>query len=151
PPDKIAEILRLTKIAVDRSETDVGDLVETGERLHDEAADRIARNISFARTLELTHQRVDDALDPIRLDRPLAQGDVNRTGELVPVEGLTLPVLFDNGQFPQLHALEGGEAGRAVRAEAPAPDRAAIIGRPRILDLRIVGSAKRTAHLLLPL
>src|SRR5271170_1295671 len=149
PPDKIAEILGLAKVAVDRSETDVGDLVETGERLHDETADHIAWNIGFARALQLTHQRVDDALDPIRLDRPLAQGDVDRSGELVPVEGLALPVLFDDGQFPQLHALEGREASRAIRAEAPTADRASIIGRPRILDLSVVGSAKRTAHFLL--
>jgi hypothetical protein len=39
-------------------------------------------------------------------------------------------VLFDDRQFPQLDAFEGREAGRAIRAKAPAPDRAAIIGRP---------------------
>src|SRR5438270_10209962 len=151
PPDEIPEILGLAEIAVDRRETDVSDLVEARQRLHDKAADHIAGNVGLARTLQLPHQRVDDALDPIRLDRPLAQGDVDRAGELVAVERLALSVLLDDRQFAQLHAFEGREAGRAIRAEAPAPDRAAIIGRPRILDLRIVGSAKRTAHLLLPL
>jgi hypothetical protein len=56
-------------------------------------------------------------------------------------------MLLDDRQFPQLHAFEGCEARRAIRAEASAPDRTAIVGWPRILDLGVVGSAKRTAHL----
>jgi hypothetical protein len=34
-------------------------LIEAGERLHHEAADHVARNIGFARTLQLAHQRID--------------------------------------------------------------------------------------------
>ena len=80
----------------------------------------------------------------------LRKRDVDRAGELVSVERLPLSVLFYYREFAQLHALEGREAGRAIGTEPSAPDRAAIIGRPEILYLRIIGSAKRTAHRLLP-
>src|SRR5205814_10372304 len=87
--------------------------------------------------------------DAIGLDRPLAQRDINRAGQLVAVERFALRVLLDYGELAQLDPLEGREAGAATDAEAPAPDRAAILGRPRILHLGIIGAAKRTAHFLL--
>src|SRR5215470_13238477 len=150
PPDEIPEILGLAEVAIDRREADVGDLVEAGQRLHHKAADHIARNVGLTRAFQLPDQRIDDALDPLGLHRPLAQGNVDRTGQFIPVERFALSVLFDDGQLAQLHALEGRKAGRAIRAETPASDRAAVVGWPRILDLGVIGSAKRTAHPLLP-
>src|SRR3954452_4064580 len=129
PADELAEILGLAEIAVDRGEAHIGDLVETGQRLHHEAADDIARNLALARALELEHHRVDHALDLLGLDRALAQGDMDRARELVALEGLALPVLLDHGELAQLDALEGGEARRTVRTEAPPADRGAIVGR----------------------
>src|SRR5208282_887567 len=151
PSDKIPEILGFAEIAVDRGETDISNLIEASHCLHDESADIIARDIGLARTLQLPHQRIDDALHPLGLERPFAQRDVDRSGKLVPIEGFTLSIFLDYGQFTQLDALEGCEAGSAIRAEASAADRAAIVRRTRILNLGIIGSAKRAAHLLLRL
>src|SRR6185437_11626574 len=133
--DELAEILGLAEIAVDRGEADIGDLVEAGERLHDEAADDLGRDLALARAFELADQRIDDPLDALGLDRPLAQRDIDRARELVAVEGLALTVLLDRRQLAQLDALERREAGGAVRAETAAADRGTIVGRPRILDL----------------
>src|SRR6185437_5368449 len=144
--DELAEILGLAEIAVDRGEADIGDLVEAGERLHDEPADHLARDLALAGAFELPDQRVDDPLDALPLDRPLAQRDIDRARQLVAVEGLALAALLDDRQLAQLHPLEGREAGGAVRAEAAPADRGAIVGRPRILHLGIVEPAKRTAH-----
>src|SRR6266851_7019757 len=72
PPDKFTEILGFAEIAVDRGETDVGDLVEDRQRLHDLFADLLAADLCVARAFELAHQRVDHPLDPLGLDRPLA-------------------------------------------------------------------------------
>src|SRR5258707_11531008 len=149
PPDEFAEILGLAEIAVDRGKADIGDLVERRQRLHDQLADHVARDVGFARAFELAHQRIDDALDAVGLDRALAQRDVDRAGQLVAVERLALRVLLDDRQLTQLHSLEGREAGAATDAEPPAPDRAAILGRPRILDLGVIRGAERTAHFLL--
>src|SRR4029077_21201785 len=142
PADEFAEILGLAEIAIDRGETHISDLVEAGERLHDEAADDVTRDLALAGALELTHHRVDDALDLLGLDRALAQGDVDGAGELVALERLALTVLLDHRQLAQLDALESGEARRAIRTEAPPTDRGTIVGRPRILDLGILETTK---------
>src|SRR5438105_1113177 len=151
PPDKLAEILGFAEVAVDRGKTDVGDLVEDRQRLHDLFADLLAADLGVARAFELAHQRIDHALDPLGLDRPLAQGDVDRAGELVALKGFALVVFFEHGQLEQLHPLKGREARRATAAEAATPDRTAVVGRPRILDLGVIGAAERTAHLFLRL
>src|ERR1700730_10923 len=149
PPDELAEILGLAEITVDRGKADIGDLVERRQCLHDQLADHVARDVGFAGALELAHQRIDDALDPVGLDRALTQRDVDRAGQLIAVEGLALRGLLDHCQLTQLHPLEGREAGAATDAEPATPDRAAILGRPRILDLGVIGAAERTAPFLL--
>src|SRR6266849_882082 len=149
PADELTEVLGLTEVPVDRCEADIGNLVEAGKRLHDEPPDDVAWYLALPRTLELTDHRIDDAFDLFRLDRALAQGDVDRTGQLVALEGFALPVLLDHRQLAELHALEGGEPGGAVRTETPSADGRAIIGRSRVLDLGVLKAAKRTAHRLL--
>src|SRR5271169_2182017 len=151
PADEIAEILGLAEVPVDRGETDIGNLIEARQRLHDEASDHVARDIGLARTLQLPHQRVDNAFHSLRLERALAQRNVDRSGQLVSVEGFAVPIFLDHGQLAQLHPLESREAGAAIWAEPPASDRTAIVCRTRILYLGVIGSAKRTAHLLLRL
>src|SRR5260370_29144725 len=149
--DELAEILGLAEIAVDRGEADIGDLIEDRQRLHYLLADLLAADLGLARTFELAHQRIDHALDPLRLDRPLAQRDIDRASQLLPVERFALVVLFQHGQLAQLHPLEGREARRAIAAEPAPPDGAAIVGRPRILDLGVIRTAERTPHRLLRL
>src|SRR5260370_42685616 len=149
--DELAEILGLAEIAVDRGEADVRNLIEDRQRLHNLLADLFAAELRLARAFELAHQRIDHALDPLGLDRPLAQGDIDRASQLLPVERLALVVLFQHGQFAQLHPLEGGEARRAIAAEPASPNRAAIVGRPRILYLRVIRTAERTPHPVLRL
>src|SRR5215469_3522648 len=148
--DELAEILGLAEIAVDRGEAHIGHLIEAGERLHHEAADHLARYLAFARAFELTHHRVDDALDALSLDRALAQRHIDRARELVAVESLALAVFLDDGELAQLHALEGREACRAIGAEAPPADRGTVVGRSRILYLGVIETAERTAHLSPP-
>src|SRR6202022_4601278 len=81
--------------------------------------------------------------------RALAQGNVDRPGKLIPIEGFALSAFFDHSQFAQLDAFEGGKTGSAIGAETSATNRTAIVCRSRILHLSIIGSAKRTAHLFL--
>src|SRR5689334_2683208 len=130
PTDELAKILRLPEIPVHRGEANVGDLIEACQGLHHEAADHVAGDLGLARALELSDDGVDHALDAVGLDRPLAQGNVDRARELVAVEGLALTVLLEHRELAQLHALEGGEARGAIRAEPTPPDRRAILGRP---------------------
>src|ERR687888_2535471 len=98
PPDEFPEILGLAEVAVYRRKADISHLIEGRQRLHHEAADHVARNIGFARTLQLPHQRIDDPLDAFGLDGALTQRDVDRAGELVPIEGLALAMFFYDRQ-----------------------------------------------------
>src|SRR3546814_12364496 len=60
--------------------------------------------------------------------------------------GLALAGRLHHRQLAELHPLEGREAGPAVRALPAAPDRRVVLGRPRVLYLRVLVTAKRTAH-----
>ena len=93
---------------------------------------------------------IEGSVDPLRVDRPLLQGDVDRAQQLVPVEGLALAAALEHGQLAQLDAFEGGEARGAVRALPTPPDRRVVLGRPRILDLGILVSAERATHPISP-
>src|SRR5262249_1654665 len=104
------------------------------------------RNVALARALQPPHDAVDDTLEPIGIDRPLAQGHLHRAHQLVAIEGFALAGALDHGQLAQLDPLEGGEAGAAVRALPPAAARRGVVGRPRALDLRILVAAERAAH-----
>src|SRR5579863_437906 len=64
-PDKLAEILGLAEIAIDRGEADIGDLIEARQRLHHQFADHVAGDFRLARAFELTHQGIDHALDAL--------------------------------------------------------------------------------------
>src|SRR5208282_4413429 len=127
--DEVLEVLGLAEIAVDRGEAHVGHGVEGAERIHDELPDRLGADVALPRALQPAHDAVDDPLDAVGIDRPLAAGDLDRAHELVAVEDHALAVLLDHHELAQLHPLEGREARAARRTEAPASDRGVILGR----------------------
>src|SRR6185312_282371 len=104
---------------------------------HHALADRLRGHLTLAETFQLLHDLRDRLLDALRLDIALAQRDLDRARELVTIERQPPPVALDHGEFAYLHALEGGEAEIAREADAAAPDRGRILGRPRILHLRV--------------
>ncbi len=144
--DELFKVAGFAEVAVDRGKAHVGHLIEAGERIHDQLADQGGRNLAFPGGFQAPNDAVDDPLDPLHLHRPLAQGDGHGAQQFVAVEGLALAVGLDHGQLTQLDPLEGGEAGAAIGALAPPADRVVVFGRPRIFDLRVVVTAKRTTH-----
>src|SRR5262249_41724527 len=104
-----------------------------------------------ALALELAHDLGHGLVDALRLDRTLAQRDLHRAQQLVAVERHAAAVALDDHKLAQLHALEGGKAEIAGEAHPAAADDGGILGRPRVLDLRIEAAAIRTAHGYLPL
>ena len=88
----------------------------------------------------------DHPLDPLRIDGPLAERHLDGAHELVAVEGHAPARSLQHGQLAELHPLEGGEAAAAFDADAPPPDGRVVFRRPRILHLRVGGSAIGTAH-----
>ena len=95
---------------------------------------------------ELANDAVDNALDPLLLDRPFAQCYADRAGELIAVERNAPAVGLHHGKFTQLGAFDGGEALAAIGAEAAAPDCAAVLRGARVLHLRVLVAAEWAAH-----
>src|SRR5262249_55070022 len=100
----------------------------------------------LALALELAHDLGHGLVDALGLDRTLAQRDLHRAQQLVAIERHAAAVALDDHQLAQLHALECGKAEIAGQAHTAATDDGGILGRPRVLDLRIEAAAIRTAH-----
>src|SRR5258707_14803063 len=140
------KILGLAKIAIHRGEAHIGDVVELAQMLHHDLADGFRRNLRLAAALELAHDGRDHFFDPLRIDRALAQADLQRAHQLVAVERHPAAVALDHGKFAQLHPFEGGEAEIAGNAHPPPADDSGILGRTRVLHLRIETVAAGTTH-----
>src|SRR5258706_3239265 len=114
--------------------------------LHHDLADRLGRNFGFAAAFKLAHDGRNHLIDPLRTDRPLAQGDLHRAHQLVAIERHPAAVALDHREFAQLHAFESGEAEIAGDANPPPPDHGGILGWTRVLHLRIETVPAGTSH-----
>ena len=72
-------------------------------------------DFALAEAFQFAHDLRDHLVDPLRLDRALAQRDLHRAQQLVAVERHAPAVALDDDQFAQLHPLESGEAEIAGR------------------------------------
>src|SRR5262249_18335387 len=142
----IGKILGLAEIAIDRGEAHIGDVVERAQMLHHGLTDYLRGNLGFTGGFEFAHDGGDHLLHPLRLDPALAQRDLHRAHQLVAVERHAAAVALDHGQLAQLNALEGREAEIAGDAHAPPADHGRVLGRTRVLYLRIETVAVWTAH-----
>src|SRR6516162_547917 len=140
------EILRLAEIPVDGGEAHISDVVKRAQMLHHDLADRFGGNLGFAPALKLADNGRDHLLDPLRLNRALAQRDLHGSYQLVAIERHAAAVALHHGEFAKLHAFESGEAEVAGDADPPPPDHRGILGRTGVLDLRIEAVAAWTAH-----
>src|SRR5258705_7558726 len=129
------EVLRFAEVLVHRGEADIGDLVQRGERLHHQFADRARLNLVLAQAFEAAHDAGDHALDAFGLDGALSHGVMDGALQLLAVERFAPARFLDHSELAQLYALEGGEAPAAAWTEAPAPDRGIVVGRPAVLHL----------------
>src|SRR6185437_7400905 len=124
----------------------VGDVVGLAQVRHHRLPDRLRGDFAFTLALQLAHDLRHHLLDALGLDGALAQRDLHRAQQLVTVEGRAPPVALDDGELAQLHALEGGEAEITGETDAAAAYHRRILGRPRVLHLRIEATATRATH-----
>src|SRR5215470_17671921 len=144
------EILRFAEITIDRGEAHIGHVVERAQRLHHHLAHGLGGNFTLALALELAHDLGHRLVDPLGLDRTLAQRDLHRAQQLVAVERHAAAVALDHHELAQLHALERREAEIAGQAHTATTDDGGVLGRPGVLHLRIEAAAIRTAHASAP-
>src|SRR5881394_1492238 len=136
--EEAGEVLGLAEVAIDRGVADVGHVIELLQLLHDQFADGRGRQLGLAHALELTHDCRDHPLDPFGLEGALADGDGDRPGKLVAIEGRAAAGALEDGEFAQLDTLEGGEPALAARAKATTTDRRAVFRRSAVLHLGLV-------------
>src|SRR3979409_749603 len=117
---------------------------------HHGLADGLGGDLVLAQALQVAHDLGDGLLHPVGIDIALAQRDLDRARELVAVERDAPAVALDHPDLAELHALTGGEAEAASKAQAAPADRGRILGRTRVLHLGIETIAARTAHARLP-
>src|SRR5262249_54313740 len=108
----------------------VGHLVETLQSLHHHLADGGRWDLRFAETLKTALDAVDDALDALLVDRPLAASREDRAGNFIAVEGNALAILLHNHQFAKLDTLKGREPRATGRAEPSASNGGVVLRRP---------------------
>jgi len=121
------KILGFAEIAIHARIADVSDAVDGLQTFHDKAANVLRANLGIVAVFELAHDGADELLDALLADLALPEGDADRAGELVPVEGDAPPVPLHDNQLAKLDPLESREPRTALRA-APAPaDRGVIL------------------------
>src|SRR3954471_14961944 len=114
--------------------------------LHHDLAYRFRGDLGLAAAFQFAHDRRDHFLHPLRLDRALAQRDLQRADQLVAIERHAAAVALDYGELAQLHPLKGGEAEIAGHAYPAPPDHRGILGRTRVLYLGIETVAAWAPH-----
>src|SRR5258707_1155644 len=114
--------------------------------LHHDLADGFGRNLCLAAAFELADDGGNHLLDPLGIDLALAQGDLQRAHQLVSVERHPAAVAFYHCEFAQLHSLKRGKTEITGDADPAPPDHGGILGRTRVLHLRIETVAAGTSH-----
>ncbi|QTK78950.1 hypothetical protein AT6N2_C1164 [Agrobacterium tumefaciens] len=141
----------MAEIAIDRGVTHEGHVIEALQRLQNLQADFFRGNFRLAGAFQPAGNARHGPLDPVTIDRSLAQRDLEGTHQLFAVERKLAAAFLDDHQLAQLHALIGRKAAAAIRADAPPADGGVVLRRTRVLDLCVFGTAEWAAHRLLSL
>ena len=144
--DEILKIPGFAEILVDRGKAHVGHGVQIGQGLHHQFTDGFGADLVLARTFQAALNTIHHPFDPFLVNRPFASGQLDRSDQFIPVKGHALPILFQNGQIPQLHPFKRREARPAIGAEPPPADCRIIFSRPGVLHLGVVMTAKWAPH-----
>src|SRR5437764_1887840 len=140
------DLLEVHELPVHRRKSDVGDLVQLAQLVHDHLTDLLARDLHPPAApqvgLDLVHDRAQLLLRDVAFLGRLAQAH----DQLLRIEILAPAVLLDHVEGHRLDALVGGEALPAVEALAAAPDGLAHLGVAGIHDLEVVVTSVRAAH-----
>src|SRR5215469_7235520 len=137
------EVGQRLEAAVDRGESQVGDLVELAERAQDRQADVVRWDLSAATAPDHVLHPLGQDRELILADRPALAGAPDASDDLVPVERLGDTAALGHHEDDRLL---GREAAAAGRARPPAADRRAVLGRPAVDDPAVRMPAVRAVH-----
>ena len=141
--DKAADVL---EPAVNRGKTNIGNLINGLDPLHNHLTDLIGADLSVQRVL---NGLLDFCCDPVQLchfDLALVKSPDHRLQDLIPVKRLAgaIPLDYDDGQT--FHCLIGCKSALADKALSPATDTQSIFRMAGINDLAFLVAAKWASH-----
>src|SRR5262249_33283836 len=126
--------------------SDIGNVVKFAQMLHDDLADCFRGNLALALALQLADDFRNHLLDPLRLDRTLAQRNLYGAHQLVAIERDAPAGTLDDGQFAQLHTNARRQTATAGEPDNAMTDDSRTLHPPQIIHLRIETSATRATH-----
>lgn len=142
----VEESVHVLELSVDRSKSDVRNLVKLLELVHDKIADEGTGNFLGIERKDLSLDAVDHVRDLLKGDRTLTDSKHDASLDLGSVVGFTGVILLDDEHRDGLYFLVCSESLVANVALSPASDGTPVVRRSRIDDSRVFISAKRTLH-----
>jgi hypothetical protein len=147
---KIVKLLLKTRNisegAVDRSETDIRNMVGTREVFHDDLPDEVRGDLAAAFDLDVAFDLGDELFELVLGDRALLVGLANAGFQLGTAVGFFSAVSFDDRQVQNLDFFIGGEAETAFQAFATASDGGTVVDKAGVSDFRVHVVARGAFH-----
>src|SRR3954467_853834 len=143
---RLAEIVGGFEAAVDRCESDVGDLVELRQLADDEVAHPAGRYLALAQRAQPLDHAIHRAFHLLGGHRPLPQREHHAAHQLVAVEIGPAAVLLHQPRHLEIDPFIGGEALFALHAFPAAADRFGLEAPSRADDLGAARAAERAFH-----
>ena len=136
--------VNVVKIAVNRSEADVRDVVDLLELVKSDLADLVGGDFALEGIFQFGRDILDDIFDGLQLDGALNGGSAKPVHQLFAVERLYRMILFNDHQRDLLDDLIGSKTGSALDAFAAAAH--LVVGRAGVYDLAFLTAAFGTFH-----
>src|SRR5690606_1834188 len=111
----LLEVRRLAEIPVNGRESHISNGIEPAQGLAHDLTDRRGKDLRLTRAFELPDDARYHAIDPLLLDGPLAQRDLDGSQQLVTIERNFAARPLYNGNLSQLHTFERRESAAAIR------------------------------------
>ena len=140
------ERVDILELAVDRSETDIGHIVDLLETFHDQLADLSRTDLPLHLVLEYLLDLTDHIFQGGVGDRALFAGADQTGHDLVAVKTLTAAVLFDYHKRQTLHSLVSSKTLFTGQAFPAAADACTLLSRAGINDFAFRVGTERTSH-----
>src|SRR5688572_3532537 len=145
-PQLLVELRQILEISIDRSETDIGDVVTRLESVHHQLTDDAALYFRGVGPVQRTFDVVDDFVDLIAGDGPLRRGHGDAREKLPAIVWLDLAVALLHLQRALLDVLVSRVPPPALQAFATSAHGAALATRARIDYPVLHVTTERTSH-----
>lgn len=142
----VHELVDVLELPIDGGKSDIGDLVQLVQLLHDFFPHDPTFNLRFAHLLNPFFYPIGDGFDSPGADRPLFARFLHSGEDLGAVERLASAVFFHDDGQNFLDAFVGGVAAFTAKTLAPAADDLAFLGHARIDDFVFEFITERTFH-----